>query len=150
MNMQARLHAGMDTLAKRVRSARKYRKLSQDELAELSGLKQPDISKIERGDILKTTGLLALARALRCAPDWLDTGDGDSGLEEIEGRTARPANPPLADVLQSLSIHLKAMDADTRHQAMLLISSLESAPDTHTTVAAMIDLSIHSKDRKAA
>lgn len=69
----------MDTLAKRVRLARKFRKLSQDQLAVLSGLKQPDISKIERGEILKTTGLLALARALQCSPNWLDTGDGDSG-----------------------------------------------------------------------
>jgi phage repressor protein C with HTH and peptisase S24 domain len=80
----------MDTLAKRVKFARKFRKLSQDQLAELSGLRQPDISKIERGEILKTTGLLALARALQCSPNWLDTGDGESGLMTTEGKLQRP------------------------------------------------------------
>ena len=90
MNMQPRLNEAMDTLAKRVKFARKFRKLSQDQLAELSGLRQPDISKIERGEILKTTGLLALARALQCSPNWLDTGDGESELVEAEGHLQKP------------------------------------------------------------
>lgn len=67
----------MDTLAKRVKARRLELKLTQPELAELSGLKQPDISKIERGIIQKTTGMIGLARGLRCNPTWLDTGDGD-------------------------------------------------------------------------
>lgn len=66
----------MDTLKSRLKFARKEREMTQEQLAERSGLTQPDISKIERGLILKPSGLLALARALRCNPDWLDTGDG--------------------------------------------------------------------------
>lgn len=66
----------MDTLAKRVRFARERLQMNQQTLAKLSGLKQPDISKIERGKILKTTGLIGLAVALQVRPEWLDTGDG--------------------------------------------------------------------------
>ena len=66
-----------DTLASRLKQARSLRGLTQVQLAALSGVKQPDISKIERGEIQKTTGLLGLARALRVNPHWLDTGDGD-------------------------------------------------------------------------
>ncbi len=66
----------MDNLGKRLRWARKQRAITQTELAERSGLKQSDISKIERGDTQRTTGLVALAKALSCNAGWLDTGDG--------------------------------------------------------------------------
>lgn len=40
-------------------------------------MKQLDISKIERGETLRSVGLLALARAYGVNPDWLDTGCGE-------------------------------------------------------------------------
>ena len=67
----------MNTLAKRVTSLRARLGLSQQQVANLAGLKQPDVSKIERGDMHKTTGMVGLARALRCNPFWLDDGLGD-------------------------------------------------------------------------
>jgi transcriptional regulator with XRE-family HTH domain len=67
----------METLAKRAKGRRLELGLNQATLAEMSGLKQSDISKIENGLILKTTGLVALAKALRCEPQWLATGEGD-------------------------------------------------------------------------
>ena len=54
----------METLAKRLKSARLLRGMTQVQLSELSGVKQSDISKLERGDSLKTTALVALSRAL--------------------------------------------------------------------------------------
>lgn len=66
-----------DTLAKRVKGRRQLLKLSQDQLAEFSGLGQSDISKIERGDSQATAKIAQLARALRCDPLWLATGGGD-------------------------------------------------------------------------
>jgi len=66
----------MDTLAKRLRFLRKERGLSQERLAELSGIEQSLLSKLERGVIQRTTGMVALAKALGCIPEWLDTGDG--------------------------------------------------------------------------
>jgi transcriptional regulator with XRE-family HTH domain len=77
LNMQPRLTGGMDTLAKRAKEARERLGLRQQDVAKASGLKQSDISKIENGLILKTTGLVALAKALRCDPDWLATGEGE-------------------------------------------------------------------------
>jgi predicted transcriptional regulator len=59
-NMQQRIMATMDTLAKRLKFARKRCGLNQEQLAELSGIGQSVISKIERGDIQKTTGIVAL------------------------------------------------------------------------------------------
>lgn len=67
----------MDSIGSRLKFARQTRKLSQEQLAERSGVAQPVISKIEKGKIDKPTGLNALARALPCNPDWLDIGDGE-------------------------------------------------------------------------
>lgn len=66
----------MDTLAKRLKHIRKERGLNQETLAQMSGLEQSLISKLERGVIQKTTSLVPLANALRCNPQWLDSGDG--------------------------------------------------------------------------
>ncbi len=65
-----------DTLARRLRLARKKRGLSQGELATKAGLKQPDISKIELGLIEKTTGIARLSRVLGVTAEWLESGDG--------------------------------------------------------------------------
>lgn len=70
----------METLAKRLKSARLLRGMTQVQLSELSGVKQSDISKLERGDSLKTTALVALSRALGIRAEWLDTGDGPMDL----------------------------------------------------------------------
>ena len=67
----------MDTLAERIKFARKKRGLTQNQLSELSGVEQSDLSKLERGKSLKTTNLVSLAKALDCNPEWLDTGDGN-------------------------------------------------------------------------
>lgn len=75
--MQGGLNAVVDTLAKRLKFARTHKQLTQTALSELSGVKQSDISKLEIGTSLKTTGLLRLAEALGCNPHWLDSGDGD-------------------------------------------------------------------------
>lgn len=66
-----------ETLAARVKLGRARRELTQQQLADESGVKQSDISKMENGKILRTTAIPALARALRCNPHWLDTGKGE-------------------------------------------------------------------------
>lgn len=74
--MQEGLNGWMDTLGKRLKHARLERGLTQVQLAQASGVKQSDISKLERGDSSTTTGLVKLAKALGCSADWLDTGTG--------------------------------------------------------------------------
>lgn len=80
----------MDTLAARLRFARKRCNLNQEELAEISGVGQPVISKLERGAIQKTTSIGALARALDCHPTWLETGIDAEG--EIDGQLPKLPN----------------------------------------------------------
>lgn len=95
--MQARLNRGMqDSLANRLKYARKARGWTQEKLSAESGVKQSDISKIERGDTLRPTGLLALATALRCNPYWLETGDGvwDAAVSLV------PSNLSMAGIIR--------------------------------------------------
>jgi transcriptional regulator with XRE-family HTH domain len=75
--MQLDLIPDMDTLASRARARRKELNLTQAEVAQVSGLKQSDVSKIENSSIQKTTEMIGLARALRCSPQWLANGQGD-------------------------------------------------------------------------
>lgn len=84
--MQLRLTSAMDTLAERVKAARKYSGLTQAALAKASGANQSDISKIERGEIERTTYLIGLATALKCDPRWLDTGDGNAPWSPADER----------------------------------------------------------------
>lgn len=73
MAIQARL----DSVGLRLRHARKLRKLNQEQLAKLAGVKQPSISEIETGETKEITGpnLLKICKALHVRPEWLLTGE---------------------------------------------------------------------------
>jgi len=86
--MQAGVNAIMDTIAKRAAAARKFAEMTQKEAEAASGVRQSDISKIERGDTERPVGLLALARAYGVDPNWLDTGDGQMSA----GQSRQPTN----------------------------------------------------------
>lgn len=103
-----------DTLAARLKFARKARHWTQEKLSAVSGVKQSDISKIERGDTLRPTGLLALATALQCNPYWLETGDGEwdaavtlvsptkgPGMSNVVPAPAGAARIPLVSYIQA-------------------------------------------------
>jgi len=62
--------------SERVRTARKYAGLSQEELALAIGCTQGLISKIERGDQEETTLIIKIARACRVNADWLEDETG--------------------------------------------------------------------------
>lgn len=69
-------------IGERIKSARKFRKLSQTELAEKVGLTQGFIGHIEKGRNQPSVELLAhFAIILSCNITWLATGEGSSGLE---------------------------------------------------------------------
>jgi SOS-response transcriptional repressor LexA len=88
--MQARFNAGMQSLAQRLKAARKRLGLTQTKLATMAGVQQTDVSKIERGEIRKTTAIPTLARALQCDPHWLQTGDGQPGWDNQNNTVAGP------------------------------------------------------------
>jgi transcriptional regulator with XRE-family HTH domain len=123
----------MDTFAKRVVARRKELQLTQNQLAELSGLKQPDISKIELGRILSTTQIVPLAKALRCDPSWLLTGEAGAptaanGLEPVGYSTEALA---LAWLLDQVTNRLDKTVANNAATAAIL-SILQKMPEGST------------------
>jgi phage repressor protein C with HTH and peptisase S24 domain len=82
----------LDTLGQRIRHARAAAGLTQMQLAEAAGVKQSDISKLERGDSRSTTNLVALAAALNVDPGWLDGRNLD--MLSVSGLAARALSRP--------------------------------------------------------
>lgn len=70
----------------RLRFLRKLAKITQDELAELTGVSQPAISQLENGTrSMDIQWMRTFARALGCAPaDLLDDEDNPDRLAEAE------------------------------------------------------------------
>ena len=79
----------MESIASRALAARKFAKMTQKQAEAVSGVKQSSISKIERGDTSRSMSVLALARAYRADPNWLDTGDGPAPWDEDQVSPAR-------------------------------------------------------------
>ncbi|MCX8963232.1 XRE family transcriptional regulator [Erwinia psidii] len=63
------------SLASRMKERRKALRMTQVTLAELTGLSQQAITRIESGMISRPRYLLELAEALQCDPVWLLHGD---------------------------------------------------------------------------
>ncbi|EOV0983760.1 helix-turn-helix domain-containing protein [Edwardsiella piscicida] len=59
------------TLASRVKERRKALKMTQVALAELTGVSQQAINRIESGVISRPRYLLEMSVALDCDPNWL-------------------------------------------------------------------------------
>jgi SOS-response transcriptional repressor LexA len=66
----------MESIGKRALAARKNANMTQKQAQAASGVNQSSISKIERGDTVRSANMLALARAYGADPHWLDSGDG--------------------------------------------------------------------------
>ncbi|MNB62580.1 transcriptional repressor DicA [compost metagenome] len=58
-------------LATRVKERRKALKMTQVSLAEMTGVSQQAINRIESGIISRPRYLLELSNALECDPNWL-------------------------------------------------------------------------------
>lgn len=64
------------TFGERLRLAREYARLTQDQLSAKSGVKQGTISKIERGESDSSTFTVRLAIACNVRPEWLELESG--------------------------------------------------------------------------
>lgn len=67
----------MDTLADRIKAARKFAQLTQRTLAEKVGVEQPVISQLETGKNLRSVHLTRIAQVCRVNPVWLSEGVGE-------------------------------------------------------------------------
>jgi phage repressor protein C with HTH and peptisase S24 domain len=93
------------TLAERLSGCRKARGLTQVQLSDRAGVKQSDISKLERGDSMTTAKLPQLARALDVDSFWLSTGTGSPHTAAPMAITVRePAATPYLPGFEQLSV----------------------------------------------
>lgn len=92
----------MKNFSERVLHRRLELGLTQTQVAKIAGLKQSDVSKIERGLISQTTKMLGLAKALRCRPEWLDSGNG------------------LVDAVEASQMPMQAMESPAPYAPVLM------------------------------
>lgn len=67
----------MNTLAERLKIAREKAGLSQQQVADMAGMKQPAYFKVETGKTQRTGFLTEIAKALNVDAEWLATGEGE-------------------------------------------------------------------------
>ncbi|HIF9521128.1 TPA: helix-turn-helix domain-containing protein [Photobacterium damselae] len=90
----------MENIGSRLLYARKMKGFSQSDLADLIGVQQAIISKIERGKVSSTKNILELAAALDVTPTWLAMGTGQMQSDLT----------PLSHELKRLHITLENME----------------------------------------
>ncbi|EIY5167044.1 TPA: XRE family transcriptional regulator [Klebsiella variicola subsp. variicola] len=97
----------MNTLAERLKIAREKKGMSQAQLADLIGLSQQSVAKIENGDTLQPRKIKEIAKALDVSQKWLQLGIEENGsisdfiVEELEEAKLDPevfANIPILDI----------------------------------------------------
>lgn len=88
-----------ETLAQRLKATRTARGLTQDDLADASGVSQSAIGMLESGSRDGSTKIAEIAHALGVHPYWLVTGKGprdDPSIDEATGS--------VIDLMQSMSL----------------------------------------------
>lgn len=83
----------------RVRSERKDKNWSQEELARRSGVTQGLISQLEKGTNKGSSFLNAVARALEVEADWLENGKGQKKRREVNAPMSLHYPPLIEDTL---------------------------------------------------
>jgi transcriptional regulator with XRE-family HTH domain len=75
-------NAKLTSIGQRVKAKREALKLTQQELARLSGLRQSTISNLERDQAGSSRNIAQLAFFLKVNPLWLQTGEGNENSPE--------------------------------------------------------------------
>lgn len=116
----------LDSIGQRVKLVRTRLGMTQGELAKVTGEKQPNISKLERGDIQTTTAIARLADALHVSARWLELGEGDEAANWTPPQHA-PTGVSVSTVAQDL-IHPKKEDEPTTCTWEFILSGSELPP----------------------
>ncbi|WP_066733586.1 helix-turn-helix domain-containing protein [Cupriavidus sp. D384] len=133
----------MNTLAERLRFARTERGLSQAALAEMVGLSQPMIRKIELGS--ETSKVVELAVALRVRPEWLATGEGEMEKGPRVFISHSSNDKELISALQRLLQAASTLDAEKIHGVANMIEAMRGTGSTDTpSVAAPSQVAIRT------
>lgn len=108
------------TFGERLRMARKYADLTQEQLGEMAECGQGVISKIERGDQESSAYVVRLARACGVSPDWLHDETGPM----LAGQRIEQLAAPLRNILHVA----QQLDAQRQYMAARLIDTLAEPP----------------------
>lgn len=84
------------TVGLRVKEARKKAGLSQLQLAEAIGVKQPTISELERGESQSSSYLIQIAQICGVNPNWLQTGA--LHFDRVEDQQASYGSPTTSPI----------------------------------------------------
>jgi SOS-response transcriptional repressor LexA len=103
-------------IANRVKKLRKALDLTQHQLAELVGVAQNSIQKLEKGDTKNPRNIEALARALQCTPEFLQFGISENKNNNVMPGPTIKNTAPLISWVQAGSwseiTEIKAYDAE--------------------------------------
>lgn len=132
---------------KRLKAARKHAKLTQKELAPLTGMSQSNLSDLEN-TAHGSSFTVQIAEACDVNPHWLATGEGEmldqptalgySGVPRVEHPKAPSFS--MADLVDLLSGMLVGMDEDSRKRTRDALQTLAAAPDSAIAQRRLIDL----------
>ena len=111
------------SLGIRLKQARLKKKLTQEELAEVVGIKQQAVQRIEAGKVKSTSYVVQLAQALDVSPEWLALGDE----HPREAKMAEQA-PPSANLDCTHAPLLKWHDHDLIKQLPLIGTKHNKVP----------------------
>lgn len=93
----------MDTLAARMKLARRQRGLSQVALAKIVGCGQSTIASIENGRNHGSSLLIPIANALRVRPEWLASGSGEMQWQPAWAKSLSPEDIALGKLADANS-----------------------------------------------
>lgn len=77
----------MNTLPDRLKFAREQLNLSQQQVADAVGMKQPSYYQLEAGKSKRSRFINDIAKVLKTDVDWLMTGDGDYNTSQAQSKT---------------------------------------------------------------
>ena len=120
----------MSTLAKRIKSLRTSKGVTQSELSRLTGIDQAEISRIEKGSRrISTDDLATIAKHLGVSPAHLiGNGDASRGLSPAIKEFLVKGNPPGG--LIALAEETSLVDAlQITDREFQILASVDLSPD---------------------
>lgn len=126
-------------------------------VADKSGISPDNLWQIINGTKLPSGNPRGVGPKLRqkitnAYPDWLTPALAAQIPSGAAGGavTVPPVPATLAQTLEQLASYFEVMDASTRSIAISLLGQLADNPQDHARIAAMIELSIASKNPRRA
>jgi transcriptional regulator with XRE-family HTH domain len=131
----------MRDIGLRLRHARKLRKLTQDELAQRTGITQASVSDLERGESKSFRGatLVSMARVLNVRAEWLSQGKAPMERKDV----------PLSDEALAVAQAWDRLPSEIRDKIASMIFTMdEQAEKFSPAVADSRLVSAHGKHHK--